>query len=100
MKFLRYLLPLLAGVALLRASPAKSAADTAFETAAKACLDDYLRLNPETATALGDHRFDALLTDYSAAGLKANVACMQQHLAVLAKIDTAQLTGPNRVDAE
>ena len=100
MKFLRYLLPLLACAALLHAAPAKSAADTAFETAAKACLDDYLRLNPETATALGDHRFDALLTDYSAAGLKANVACLQQHLAALAKIDGAKLTGPNRVDAE
>jgi uncharacterized protein (DUF885 family) len=101
MKFLRYLLPLVACAALtLRAAPAKSAADTAFETAAKACLDDYLRLNPETATALGDHRFDARLTDYSAAGLKANVACMQQHLAALAKIDSTQLTGPNRVDAQ
>ena len=100
MKLIRCLLVLLAGTALLPAAPAKTAADAAFETMAKACLDDYLRFNPENATALGDHRFDGLLTDYSAAGLKAQVNVMQRHLAALAKIDATQLTGPNRVDAQ
>ena len=96
----RLLLALLLCAAGLRAAPAKTAADTAFESAAKACLDDYLRLNPETATSLGDHRFDGLLTDYSPAGVKAQLDAMQHHLAVLARIDAAQLTGPNRVDAQ
>ena len=100
MKLIRCLLALLASTALLPAAPAKTAADAAFETMAKACLDDYLRFNPENATALGDHRFDGLLTDYSAAGLKAQVDVMQRHLAALAKIDATQLTGPNRVDAQ
>ena len=101
MKTLRYLLALLTcAAAALHAAPVPTAADTAFETAAKACLDDYLRLNPENATALGDHRFDGQLTDYSADGLKANVATMQRHLAALAQIDSHQLTGPNRVDAQ
>ncbi len=100
MKFPCSLLALLAGVALLHAAPAKSAADTAFEATAKSCLDDYLRLNPENATQLGDHRFDGELTDYSVDGLKANVATMRRHLAALAQIDPAQLTGPNRVDAQ
>jgi len=77
---------------------AKTAADTAFESAAKACLDDYLRFNPETATGLGDHRFDGALTDYSPAGLQAQVDAMKHHLAVLAGINASQLTGPNRVD--
>jgi len=100
MNYLRFLLVLIASAVLVQAAPAKTAADTAFEAAAKACLDDYLRLNPETATALGDHRYDALLTDYSPAGIKAQVDAMQHHLAVLAQIDRAQLTGPNRVDAQ
>jgi uncharacterized protein (DUF885 family) len=100
MKFLHYLLPLLLSAAGLHAVPAKTAADTAFETAAKACLDDYLRLNPENATALGDHRFDGALTDYSPAGIKAQVDAMQHGLTALASIDSAGLTGPNRVDAQ
>ena len=100
MKITRYFLGLLSSAALLHATPAKSTADSVFETIAKACLDDYLRLNPENATQLGDHRFDDQLTDYSAAGLKANVATMQRHLSALAQIDPAQLTGPNRVDSQ
>jgi uncharacterized protein (DUF885 family) len=100
MKSLRLLLALLLCAAGLRAAPAKTAVDTAFETAAQACLDDYLRLNPETATSLGDHRFDGLLTDYSPAGIQTQVDAMHRHLAVLAGIDAAQLTGPNRVDTQ
>ena len=90
---------LFAGAALLHAAPAPSA-DTAFESAAQACLEDYLRLNPETATQLGDHRFDGELTDYSADGIKANVAVLRRHLAALARINADKLTGPNRVDAQ
>ena len=97
---LRYLPALLAATVVLQAAPAKTAADTAFEAAAKSCIDDYLRLNPENATALGDHRFDGQLTDYSPAGVKAYVENMQQHLAALGKIDANALTGPNRVDAQ
>ncbi|HVZ65351.1 MAG TPA: DUF885 domain-containing protein [Lacunisphaera sp.] len=90
---------LCAGVLLLiTPALAKTAADTAFESAAKACLDDYLRFNPETATGLGDHRFDGQLTDYSPAGLQAQVDAMKHHLGVLAGLDASQLTGPNRVD--
>ncbi len=101
MKITRYL-PLLAVALalLLPVAHAKTAADTAFEAAAKTCLDDYLRLNPETATALGDHRFDSMLTDYSPAGLQGQVDTYKKHLAVLAKIDAGQLTAPNRVDAQ
>ena len=100
MKFPCSLLAVIAGVALLPAAPVKSVANAAFEATAKACLDDYLRLNPETATQLGDHRFDGELTDYSPAGINAAVATMQKHLAALAHIDADKLTGPNRVDAQ
>lgn len=100
MKLPRLLLALLAGSALSQVAPAKTPADSAFESAAKACLDDYLRFNPETATQLGDHRFDGLLTDYSTAGVKAQLDSLHHHLAALAQIEATQLTGPNRVDAQ
>ena len=100
MKITRYLLLLAFAFVLPSLARAKTAADTAFEATAKACLDDYLRLNPENATALGDHRFDGLLTDYSAAGLQGQVDTYKRHLAALAKIDASQLTAPNRVDAQ
>ncbi len=100
MKITRCLFLLALALALGPLASAKTAADAAFESAAKACLDDYLRFNPETATSLGDHRFDGMVTDYSPAGLKAQVDAMRGHLAVLAKIDATQLTGPNRVDVQ
>jgi len=100
MKITRLLLLLVLPVALLPLARAKSPADTAFEATARACLDDYLRLNPENATSLGDHRFDGMLTDYSPAGLQTQVDTYKRHLASLAKIDATQLTAPNRVDAQ
>src|SRR5882724_911095 len=79
---------------------ARSAADAAFEAAAKSCLDDYLRLNPVDATQLGDHRFDGTLVDFSVNAIKENLALMRGHLAALSKIEESQLTGPKRVDAQ
>lgn len=99
MKPLRLLLVLLASAAVLQAAPGKTA-DVAFEAVAQACLDDYLRLNPEYATQLGDHRFDGLLTNYSPAAIQAKVKIMRHHLVELGGINQAQLTGPNRVDAQ
>ncbi|MSU70709.1 MAG: DUF885 domain-containing protein [Opitutaceae bacterium] len=74
--------------------------DTAFERAANACIEDYLRLNPESATQLGDHRFDGALTDYSPAGIQAKAETMRRHLEVINQINERALTGPNRVDVQ
>jgi uncharacterized protein (DUF885 family) len=98
---MRNLLWLLGAVALLLV-PARAAApsaDAAFEAAAKAFIEDYLRLNPEAATDLGDHRYDDRLTDYSDAGVARELATWRRHLAALDQIDGTQLTGPNRIDA-
>jgi uncharacterized protein (DUF885 family) len=100
MKPLRSLFALLVAALCLSAASAKTAADTAFESLARACLDDYLRLNPENATSLGDHRFDGQLTDYSPAGFETQVNLCRRYLAELAQIDATQLTAPNRVDAQ
>jgi uncharacterized protein (DUF885 family) len=73
-------------------------ADTVFEKTAKAFIEDYLRLNPETATSLGDHRFDGELSDYSPAGLVATAEVYRKYRTELGRIDASALTGPNRVD--
>ena len=49
---------------------AATVADASFERLAQAFIEDYLRLNPEAATQLGDHRFDGFLSDYSPAALQ------------------------------
>ncbi len=79
---------------------AATPADTAFETVAKTTIEDYVRLNPEAATQLGDHRFDGQLTDYSAQGLKSAVELARKHLAELDAIDHSGLTGANRIDIQ
>ena len=40
--------------------------DEQFQQIAQDYIEGYLAANPEDATELGDHRFDAKLTDYSA----------------------------------
>jgi uncharacterized protein (DUF885 family) len=99
MKLIRGLSALLTGAVCFLTVSAKSPTDASFETLAKACLDEYLRLNPEDATQLGDHRFDGQLTDYSPAGIQAAVASAKKYLGALETIDAKELTGPNRVDA-
>ncbi|HZC46408.1 MAG TPA: hypothetical protein VE243_08020, partial [Candidatus Acidoferrum sp.] len=46
-----------------------SAADRAFRTQADAFVQAELRLYPERATRLGDHRFDNRVDDLSAHGI-------------------------------
>jgi uncharacterized protein (DUF885 family) len=75
-------------------------ADQQFETTAKAYIERYLQRNPESATALGDHRFDARLTDYSPDAFAKERAAAQGFREKLGKIDAAQLTGPNKIDAQ
>ncbi len=41
---------------------------SAFASLSKRYVDGLARLNPSSATSLGDHRFDAQVTDMSAAG--------------------------------
>jgi len=84
------------GASLARAA----SADESFVKIAHASIEEMLAAHPETATALGDHRYDGQLTDYSAAARQAEEKSLRGHLAELAHIDVATLTGPNRVDAQ
>src|SRR4051812_3284705 len=88
----------LGGVRAVLAAAA-SPSDAAFEAAAKAFIEDYLRLNPEEATDLGDHRYDDKLREYSPEALVNQIATWKKHLAALDRIDAKGLTGANRIDA-
>lgn len=72
--------------------------DKRFESIAKAYIEDLLRLSPETATALGDHRYDARLSDYSLAGIKREREMTTKYLADLKRINARKLSPQNSVD--
>jgi uncharacterized protein (DUF885 family) len=76
------------------------AADKDFVTVANAYVEDMLKANPETATALGDHRYDAQLTDRSASAIAAQTQMNKNYLTKLAAIDPKALSQTNQIDYE
>jgi len=77
----------------------RSRADRAFSALAAKWLDGIMRLSPSAATQTGDHRFDALVDDMSAAGRAAGLSFAKSIRAALARIDRAGLSRENQVDA-
>jgi len=74
-------------------------ADDEFEKIAKDYVENYLASHPEQATELGDHRFDGVLSDYSAQTRSRVLASAKQFREALKNFDDyKQLTGPNQVD--
>lgn len=81
--------------ALILANPQ----DDEFEKIAKDYTDGYLASHPESATELGDHRFDGQATDYSHSHRDRLLLRAKQFQIALAKFDDySKLTGPNQVD--
>src|SRR4026207_1385159 len=72
--------------------------DDAFQKIAHDYIEQYLRANPEDATELGDHRFDAQLTDYSAEARAKALAAQKDFRDKLNAIDGSKLTGANNID--
>ena len=73
--------------------------DDEFQKIANDYVEEYLASHPEYATELGDHRFDAELTDYSPDTLVRLLARARQFREALKKFDDfSQLTGANQVD--
>src|SRR5215216_3981344 len=72
--------------------------DDAFQKIAHDYVEQYLQVNPEQATELGDHRFDSELTDYSAQARAKDLATQKEFRSKLSAIDGSQLTGANNVD--
>ncbi len=75
-------------------------ADPQFEQVANQYVEDLLKLNPEFATALGEHRYDAQLDDYSLDGVQRNLQLEKDYLQKLSAIDPAKLSEVNGIDYE
>ncbi len=76
-----------------------SEADAEFTRLAQEYLDDRAERHPESATGLGDHRFDAHLADPSAQALAAERSALDGWDRRLAAIDQGALSAEHRVDA-
>jgi uncharacterized protein (DUF885 family) len=104
---MRYLLALAIGVstvALAAPCAAKPAAraqaeDARFTAFGENVVDHFLKSDPVGATQLGDHRYDRLLPDVSAAGRAKRRGFAQSALAQLAKFDRSRLSREHQVDA-
>ncbi len=76
-----------------------SEADAAFTGLAREYLDDRAERHPESATGLGDHRFDARLADPSAQALEAERRALDGWGRRLAAIGQGALSAEHQVDA-
>ncbi len=76
-----------------------SETDAEFATLAREYLDDRAERHPDTATGLGDHRFDGHLPDPSAQALEAERRTLDAWAARLAAIDQDALSAEHQVDA-
>ncbi len=74
--------------------------DKKFERIANQYIQTILKLNPEWATWLGDHRYDHLMNDYSMLGVRKKSEMNSGYLDSLNRIDPAQLSATNRIDYE
>ena len=80
------------------AGPAGTAGDE-LRRLAGSYIDDLMRRRPDTATELGDHRFDGLLPDRSEAALAAERRDLDGYAARLTNLDLLALPPELRVDA-
>ena len=77
---------------------AGKAANAAFAAISKRYIASMTRSNPVAATGLGEHRYDALLPDISAAGRLRQQAEARALLAAMNRIDRSALSRENQVD--
>ena len=78
--------------------PDTAAADQQFEQLAARYMDEFPAPSPVSATALGDHRFDSLLDDVSAATRQQERDFCLKYLEELKTIDPAKLSRAHQVD--
>jgi uncharacterized protein (DUF885 family) len=71
-----------------------------FHRLAGAVLDELLERHPESATVLGDHRFDDRLDDQSPEAQAEEITWAGRRLADLDAVDPAALSAADRVDAD
>ena len=83
---------------LIQACAPRQNADKQFESLAGNYIEKLLRLNPEWATGLGDHRYDGRLNDYSIAGVKAQRMLAKSYLDSLTTLDVNSLSPVDKID--
>ena len=88
----------LAALLTLSLTALATPADDEFQKLAGDYIESRLRLHPEGATELGDHRYDDKLTDWSAAARAKELADQKAFLEKLNAFDNSKLTGANSVD--
>lgn len=69
-----------------------------FATFVDRYLDDFARRHPSIAAGNGLHQHDDLLDDFSASGIREEVAALKRDASTLAAFDTTALTPDERVD--
>ena len=77
-----------------------SASDMTFDRISKRYLDEMLALTPVAASALGEHRYDAMLDDVSAAANGQRTALARALLEQLRGLERASLSRAHQVDAQ
>jgi uncharacterized protein (DUF885 family) len=73
--------------------------DREFIELASEYLDDHAQRHPDSATSLGDHRFDAHLPDRSAQALAGERRALDSWASRLDALNTAKLSAEHQVDA-
>ncbi|MDT8324987.1 MAG: DUF885 family protein, partial [Bacteroidota bacterium] len=73
-------------------------ADREFEVLADRFIGRYLQLHPEAATALGTHRYDHRLDDYSATGIASSSAMLRAYRDTLRSIRVEELSPGHMID--
>src|SRR6266446_6396004 len=73
--------------------------DARFEAFAQKYIQELIDRDPETATRLGEHRNDARLNDYSAAGARKDLTAARSALSELSRIELSTLSSEDAVDA-
>ena len=91
------LIPAVLGVSCSMVPPSQ---DDDFISLANDFIEELLERYPEFATALGDHRFDGRLNDYTAEGVADAIAWNKHYLESLESIDPSRLSPTNAVDYE
>lgn len=79
---------------------AGSVDDAHFESIANRFIERFLASHPETATGLGDHRFDSRTSDYSLRGVAQDRTLYRATLKQIETIPAQVLSADNAVDRE
>jgi uncharacterized protein (DUF885 family) len=72
--------------------------DQKFESFAKGYIEQLLERNPESATILGDHRFDDRMNNYTQAGMQQELKAQREAQQSIQKIEPSRLSSTNRID--